>query len=329
MTDGSEQAPAGWYNDPHSPEQMRYFDGEMWTDHFHQPGKLPDVGSWLSSTFAVFANYWQGAAVLGFIAHLVGSLVVWGGLWFAVRDVAIVNEDLVNFSLATGLLVAVFVLLAILFQGFGWLAMSRYLHRAHFQESATVTEAFTHALRRLPRYLGIMITLVLGMVVMVALLIGLSAAVPALGILLILVAIPVGIWVAIKLAFVINAVAIAPVDVSAVRASAEVSAGRFWPVFGRLFLFTLLSFIVVQIANATLGQFGQIIDADALALNVQMRNDSVFVRDFELSDLLPSTGQFMIALVFSSVIQAASGLVTTSAFVRLYLDSGAPSESFS
>ena len=328
MTDGSEQAPAGWYNDPHSPEQMRYFDGEVWTNHFHQPGKLPDVGSWLSSTFTVFANYWKGAAILGFIVHLAASLVVWGGLWFAVRDVAIVNEDLVNFSLATGLLIAVFVILGLLLQGFGWLAMSRYLHRAHFQENPTVIDAFTHALQRLPRYLSIMTVLVLAMVVAGALLIGLTAVVPPIGILLMIVAIPFGIWAAIKLAFVINAVAIAPVDVSAVRASAEVSDGRFWSVFGRLFLFTLLSLIVVQIANATLGRFGQIIDPEALALNVQVRNDSVLVRDFEFTDLLPSSGQFMIALVVSSVIQAASGLVATSAFVRLYLDGGAPSEAF-
>jgi hypothetical protein len=328
VTDGSEQAPAGWYNDPHSPEQMRYFDGEMWTDHFHQPGKLPDIGSWLSSTFTVFANYWKGAAILGFSVHLAGSLAVWGGLWFAVRDLAIVNEGLVNFSLATGLLIAVFVILAILLQGFGWLAMSRYLHRAHFQENPTVVDAFTHALQRLPRYLGIMTMLVLAVVVAVALLIAVTVAVPSIGILLIVVAVPFGIWAAIKLAFVINVVAIAPVDVSAVRASAEVSAGRFWSVFGRLFLFTLLSLIVVQIANVTLGRFGQIIDPDVLALNVQVRNDSVLVRDFELTDLMPSSGQFMIALVVSSVIQAASGLVATSAVVRLYLDSGGPSEVF-
>lgn len=326
MTDGYEQAPAGWYNDPHSPDRMRYFDGEMWTNHFHQPGKLPDIGSWLSSTFTVFSNYWQGAAILALIVHLAGGLVIWGGLWFAVRNVAVVNENIVNFTVGTAVLIAIVVLLGIFLQGFGWLAMSRYLHRAHFQANPTLADAFTHALQRLPRYLGVMaIVLVAVFVVLVALSV-IIVAVPPIGIFLLVLAIPVGVWVAIKLAFVINAIAIAPRDVSAIRASAEVSHGRFWPVLGRLLLFTIVLAIIVQIATASLGGFGQLIDPEVLADNIQTRNNTLTINNFGLTDLMPSAGRFIIALVISSVIQGASGLASTSAFVRLYLDSGAPSE---
>ena len=326
VTEGSGQAPAGWYNDPHSPDRMRYFDGEMWTNHFHQPGKLPDIGSWLSSTFSVFANSWQGAAIVAMIVNLAGSLVIWGGLWFAARDVAIVNEELVNFDSSTGLLIAIIVVAAILWQGFGWLAMSRYLHVAHYQANPTVADAFAHALRRLPRYLGVMFMLVAAAVMAMLVLVGITALVPALGIFLLILALPFAVWAAIKLAFVINAVAIAPVDTSAVRASADVSAGRFWAVFGRVLLFTLVLGITVNIVSATLGQYGQLIDAEALSLNFEVRNDTLVVQNFALRDLLPSSGQFLTALIISSVIQAASGLLSTSAFVRLYLDSGAPSD---
>lgn len=305
---------------------MRYFDGEMWTNHFHQPGKLPDIGSWLNSTFTVFANYWQGAAVLALIVNLVGSLVIWGGLWFAVSDVAVVNEEIVNFDVGTGVIIGVMILLGILLQGFGWLAMSRFLHRAHFQANPTVGDAFTHALQRLPRYLGIMFLLVLVGFVAMMILVMLLVAVPPLGVFLLLAAIPFGVWVAIKLAFVINAIAIAPRGSSPIRASAEVSAGRFWPVLGRVLLFSLLVGIVAQIASATLGQLGQFIDPDVLSSNFEVRNDELFVGNFTFSELLPSSGQFIAALIVSSIIQAASGLVSTSAFVRLYLDSGAPSD---
>jgi len=153
-----------------------------------------------------------------------------------------------------------------------------------------------------------------------------AVAVPPIGILLLLAAIPVVVWLSVKLAFVINAIAIAPLDTSAIRASADVSAGRFWPVLGRILLFSLLIGIASLIVNATLGQFGQFIDPDVLSQNVQVRDDEVFLSNFELVDLLPSSGQFLVALVIGSAIQAASGLVSTSGFVRLYLDSGAPSE---
>lgn len=326
VTDGSGQAPAGWYNDPHSPDRLRYFDGEMWTNHFHEPGKLPDIGSWLSSTFSVFGQYWQGAAVVALIVHLAGSLVIWGGLWFAARDIAIIDEELVNFTPGTVAAIVVLVVAGILLQGFGWLAMSRFLHRAHYQANPTVADTFSHALRRLPRYLGVMFMLVLAAFLAILLLVGVTVAIGPVGVVLVLISIPLIVWLAIKLAFVVNAIAIAPADVSAVRASAEVSVGRFWPVFGRLFLFTLVLGISVNIVTATLGGFAQVIDPNTVALNFEVQNDEFFVRDFDLVDLLPSGGQFLLALVISSIIQAASGLLSTSAFVRLYLDSGAPAE---
>lgn len=36
---GSPQAPAGWYADPESPGQGRYWDGRAWTDLRHTPGQ--------------------------------------------------------------------------------------------------------------------------------------------------------------------------------------------------------------------------------------------------------------------------------------------------
>jgi uncharacterized membrane protein YhaH (DUF805 family) len=35
MTDNPGQAPPGWYPDPSGSPRQRYFDGEVWTDHYH------------------------------------------------------------------------------------------------------------------------------------------------------------------------------------------------------------------------------------------------------------------------------------------------------
>ena len=35
MTDNAGQAAPGWYPDPSGAPRQRYFDGEVWTDHYH------------------------------------------------------------------------------------------------------------------------------------------------------------------------------------------------------------------------------------------------------------------------------------------------------
>ncbi len=46
MTDNSGQAAApGWYPDPSGSARQRYFDGEVWTDHFHDEGAAAPMGA--------------------------------------------------------------------------------------------------------------------------------------------------------------------------------------------------------------------------------------------------------------------------------------------
>ena len=58
MSDGGGHAAPGWYPDPYQPSRLRYWDGEVWTEHYHQDdGKLPSVGDWLGSTFNAIGAY--------------------------------------------------------------------------------------------------------------------------------------------------------------------------------------------------------------------------------------------------------------------------------
>ncbi len=305
---------------------MRYFDGEMWTNHFHHPGRLPDIGKWLSSTFTVFGRYWQGAAALTLGTSLVGGLGVWLALRVLIADVAIVDERLINVGAGTVFGGVAVVLFAVVWQGFGWLAMSRFMQRAHFQAAPTVADSLQHALRRLSRYLAIVFSLALAALLVMLIVALLTVAVPALGVIALLALLVGGVWVMVKLAFLFVAIAVAPPGTPMLQASADVSSGRFWGVLGRLALLTIGLAVAGQIIAVGLGDFGQFIDPDELAEVVRVRGETVIIRDFTVEALLPSTGKLIVALIINSIVQGASAIISTSALTRLYLDSGAPSE---
>lgn len=324
MSQGPEQAPAGWYPDPHDRERLRYFDGEMWTNHFHQPGRLPDIGRWFNTTLSVFGQYWQAAALLAVGITLVGSTIIWLVIRVVVDDVAVVDEQFVNVGGGTVFWFVIVVLFALLWQGFSWMAMSRFMHRAHFHADPTVGDAVQFGLRRLPHYVVVFLALVLAGTALMMIALFLAAIAPILG-LLALIALVVGfVWAMVKLAFVFTAIVAAPRGTSVVRASAEVSDGRFWGVFGRLLLVTIGLAIVGQIIAIGLGEYGQVVDAELLSEVLRVDGDTVTILDFRLIDLFPGPSAFIAVLIVNSVVQGATSIVTMSALMRLYLDAGAP-----
>ncbi len=305
---------------------MRYFDGQAWTNHFHSPDKAPDVGSWINNTFSVFARYWRGAAVIAFVATIVGNLVAWFAFRAAFDGVALVDEDLVGFSAGKALLLVAVGLFGIAWQGLGWLALNRYMQRAHFQAEPTVAEAVQRGLKRLPKYLGIALVLGLAFVLVVVLIIALAIVSPILGIFLILLAIAASVWVFVKLSFLSAALAACPDGTGVLRASADVSSGRFWGIAGRVIVFTIALGFASNIVSSILGEYGSAVDPDAVAEILQVDGDELFVDDFQFVDFFPSTGKLLGALLIMSILRTASTMISTSAFMRLYLDVGAPSE---
>lgn len=305
---------------------MRYFDGQMWTNHFHNPDKSPDVGSWINSTFSVFAKHWPGAAVIAFASTLIGNLVAWFAFRSIFDDLVLRDEEILNFSGGKAAMLTLVGLFGIAWQGLGWLALNRYMQRAHFQAQPTVGEAVSHAVKRLPRYLGIVLVLALAFVLLVAIIIVATIASPILGVFLILMAVVGAVWAFVKLSFLTAAVAASPAGTGALRASADVSSGRFWGIAGRVIVFTIALGFAGNIISALLGEFGSAVDADALTGIFQVDGDELIVDDFRFSNLFPSTGKLLLVMVITSVIRAASTMISTSAFMRLYLDVGAPSE---
>jgi len=324
----TEHAPAGWYDDPQSPGRMRYFDGELWTNHFHKPGELPDVGNWLNNTFTGLLSNWPGAVGIALATSLVGNLVLWISARGLVDTLAWTDGELVGFDTGTGLGVFAVVVFMLLWQALGWMALNRFLQRAHCQAQPTVAEAAARALKRLPKYVGVILGLAVVAMVIFFVLVVISLVSPVLALIVILAGVLVAVWVFIKLTFLSAAIVAAPAGTSAIRTSAHVSAGRFWAVFGRVVLLTIVVGVGSSIIGAIIGAVtgvGSVVDADVLGDIVVTTGDQVEIRDFALKEFFDS-GALGVEIAFGSLLQAATALITTSAFMRLYLDSGAPSE---
>ena len=330
MTDGGQAAP-GWYPDPYQPARLRYWDGEVWTEHYHEgDGKLPGIGDWLSSTFNAIGAYGIPALILAVGASFVLSLITFGGLYWVVGDASIVGEEFVGDVAPIVIRGAIVVLVIVLAQGFVWLAINRFMQRAHLQAEPSIGEALSRAVTRLPRLIGVSLILILGGVVLVLVLavivVVVGEAAAGLAVLLVFLMIPLFVYLSVKLSFISAVVVASPANEGVIRSSASVSKGRFWPVLGRVLLLSIGVGIVSAMISGALGGLGQPVDQDAISDVFIQTGNTFVVRDFAFRDLLPSAGSFFVYLLVSSIINGLTGLVTTSGFMRLYLDSGAPSE---
>ncbi|TFB55010.1 DUF2510 domain-containing protein [Cryobacterium tagatosivorans] len=75
MSDASPDVPTqrGWYADPTGLPQKRWWDGEQWTEHLHDPERNAygiDEGSALGARAAVFNNYLWAIALLPVVSFL-------------------------------------------------------------------------------------------------------------------------------------------------------------------------------------------------------------------------------------------------------------------
>ena len=326
MNDGAGQAEPGWYDDPHAPGRMRYYDGEVWTNHFHTKGVLPDVGSWLNSTFAVLREHWFAAALIAFVTSVVGSGVVWFSIRALTGGLVVTDEELQNFSTGKMFGILGLVVFAWVWQGMGWLTLNRYLQRAHFDANPTISEALGRMLQRLPafiRHSAILLAIAFLGFLAIAIV---GAAVPVLLPIVLFGLLMFVVFAWIKLAFFTIAVVAAPDGGNALRESFAISQGRFFGVFGRLLFVVVVLWLIGTVVTAVTGGAGSMVDQTLMQEVFVFEEAELVVKDFRPQDLIASGGGFVSAWIISAVLSTITGIVSASAHVRLYLDAGAPSD---
>lgn len=356
--------PADWYTDPDGTGQLRYWDGTAWTEHFApRPTGLRSIGDWLGRTFAVA---WQSAVPLlmllasfgvapAVIFGLVGAWLIWpfrlAGLGQLDDDIAGVDEffdrlDAQGFTLGRILGLIILVGLWLLVTWALENAMRHQLYWAHQGQSPTWAESAKVGLKRLPRLiLWTLPFLLLGLLILGGFtaaafaLIAADAGAAGAGLLVIgtLVAIPIVIFLAIRLWFFSTAVVVAPPGVNPWAATFEATRGHFWALLGRALLWGLITAVVgyalniiqVQVTtSALLGSVGDlgIVDADSSTGVFSVTLDGRRIDSLGVSDLFSGRAGLAVSLILvglaNLIISWVGQALSASADANLYLDLG-------
>ncbi len=339
---------AGWYQDPHNPNQQRYWDGQTWTEHTHDaPFHIPsapqpeygsdqvnDIGDWLGRSFKVlFANA-APVFILLLIGLIPGILSFYliaqavDGVSLSLDDGSLngVSASAIVFGIA-GVIVAAVASVAI------GLAQSHLLHRGHLGLTTSVGQSLVAGLAGLPRYIGWSIVIVLAVVaaivvgIIIVVLGGLVDPILAglLGFLLAIAAIVGMVWLWVKASFLNVSAAVGPKGQSALRESFSRSAGRFWPVFGRLLILALIGLAVGTVISSIaapgyLNGFEVGSDGD-LVLGGDPVDD---LDELVFTDIIPYDTDFLVATIISSLLNGMVALFSRSGVTALYADTDGP-----
>lgn len=254
--------PPGWYDDPTSPVNERWWDGERWSEQTRRkalqeyeprPGELRPVGEYLGHAFGMIRKRWDDFLLV----TVIGSVLL------AVISLALVRPvvDALDFSAneisgfgstQAAQLIAFTVLFMIVAMGLS-MAHYRIAWSAAVDEEIGWATAFQYGVASTPRLLGWTLLaglpVIVGIVVFAASLFG-GGAFALVG-LAVMVAIA---WWAIVVTFIPIALVALPRGTNPISAGYGTVKGKWWRTFGRLLVMGLIAGLVVNVISAILGQ---------------------------------------------------------------------------
>jgi Protein of unknown function (DUF2510) len=180
---GTGAAVAGWYPDPYDPAQLRYWDGQTWSEatapanpvagggpaapaavwYQASPGYpgaiapvgtgLGDVGDWLGDLFRALVNRAVPVGVLLFGLPAVGTVLFLLAGWSAVANLQYdsVAERVTGFNVGAAVLAAAVAVAWMVLWAFCWLASNHQLYYAHLDQSVSFGRSLVASVVRMPR----------------------------------------------------------------------------------------------------------------------------------------------------------------------------------
>lgn len=305
---------ADWYPDPQDPEQLRYWDGQSWSEH-RAPAVtgLSSIGDWITDTFSAIGRCWKDLAILSVIFALPFALMNGAALVWAAGDIEFIDldtnsPDVIGFDAGRFALVGLLWLVSMVV---GLLYANAVRHRVYWavrKQDTTWQRSAAVGLKRAPLRLlwgivwllvfmvpliiyGVVLGLVIGFVGA-----GLATAVGLLGGLALLVAIP---WLWARMSMMFTAIAVG--GSSPLSTSFKLTKPHVWTLLLRLFLWAIAMSVLGSVFSAP-----QQLAFGGFDFTGMEEADSLRVSDF-LGDA--GTGLF----VFGSLVAAAGGALTRAA----------------
>lgn len=332
------QPPAGWYPDPHLPGSERYWNGLTWAEQWRPAGadrslagptdRLPDIGGWLARSFHHMFDRWREATIIGFLTSAIPSIMFASSLTYLFDEVVITTDgDVLGWSNDRLPLAFVIAAVAVAVSAVGYLAMQALMLRSvdespesgrpppverGFLERAV--GALGDAVTCLPRAIGWFLLLVAAVVGAVLAIVVLAIVTDGVFLFSLFVLVPIALWLAIRLAFVLVAVVDRPGNPFA--RSWSVSRGRWWAVFGRLLLLGLITAILSTAINAATSGAAEGFNTGDVV--VELDSSGNLTDDLVVSEFVDTGPRFLVLTVLGSLLLNLAGAVNSAATAELY-----------
>lgn len=271
--------PAGWYDDPTSPVQERWWDGERWTEQTRRKaapapqrraGELRPVGEFLGHAFSMIRKEWDSFLLIAVIGGVVMAVAAALLLRPIIDALDFSGTEITGFESAQVGSVIVFALVLlvvglVIATAHYWIAW-----RAATDESAGWASAVQYGLRNFLRFLGWVLAAGVPVVVALFVVTFVARASGGFGALLLLAFFVGAAWWSIVIVFVPAAIVVGSPGSNPITAAMATVRGRWWRIFGRLFVIGLIAAIVINVFTAVLGG---LVGAAAFGIEIQVSPD--------------------------------------------------------
>lgn len=263
--------PPGWYDDPTSPVHERWWNGEQWSEQTRrkakepprtEPGQLSKIGDLLSTTFNLIGSRWDDllmVAVVAGVLQALAALLLMRPIAAAIEVGGDLNDRLEVSgwgALQTTQLIGFFLtMVAITF--LAMLAHYRICWEGATEQESSWSAALSFGMANLARLIGwgiVAFLPVLGGLIFIVILADL-AGVPALVIVVLLAGTGALVWWGVTMSFIPVSIAAQPAGTNPIRSSLAMVKRRWWKLFGRIILLSLIGGLVSGSVGAILGRF--------------------------------------------------------------------------
>jgi len=255
--------PAGWYDDPTSPGQERWWDGDKWSEqtrrkvveeYRHRPGDLRRVSDFLGHSFGLIRERWDDFLLIAGLAGIAGAVAASLLLRPIVAAVDIVDNQVVGFEFTEFALLFFFVVVSILLFVVVAMAQHKIAWEAATGESGSWSSALAYGTANAARLIGWGMIAVMPLVAVAVVWIWVVAIGPGAAALSLLILVVGVAWWSIVLSFLPAALVVLPRGDNPIPAAFAVVRGRWWRIFGRLLLMSLIVGLVGQVVGAIFAQ---------------------------------------------------------------------------